>query len=568
MLVIYNNSVIPAPFAWDQFSVRCLKSINQPPVQPYDPFPLNGIQDQSFDVILSWSCSDPENQPLTYDVYFSDETPPSLVSAGQSETFFDPNDILIPGTTYYWKIVAYDNLNQFNIGSEWSFTTQNEGIPIVTTGEVTNIGIHTAEASGNVTDQGSSSVTARGVCWSLNQNPTISDNFTVSGTGLGTFYSQLTNLYTSSSYYLRAYATNSQGTGYGTQLTFKTSHEHCPGLPTILYDGQIYNTVQIGTQCWLKENLNVGSIGFPGNNSTIEKFCYDNLPINCDIYGGLYTWYEAMQYTYEQGTQGICPDGWHIPSFSDWQLLIDTLGGNEIAGCKVKETGTSHWNYPNTNSNNESGFTALPGGYLNYDFGAFQGLRSHGFFHISGAIYNSNSYCVLDGSSFFYIINFIGSARMPVYDVSKIQIYPQLYLQTRFHSDGAQNQPINTILSWTCTDPENDPITYDVYLSSSNPPSLMSTGQTGNTLNPGALAYNTLYYWKIVAHDDHSNNTEGPVWSFSTKTAFECGDPLVDSRDGQTYTTVQIGTQCWMTENLNIGTMIPGANQHGKQQHY
>ena len=130
-------------------------------------------------------------------------------------------------------------------------------------------------------------------------------------------------------------------------------------------------------------------------------------------------------------------------------------------------------------------------------------------------------------------------------------------------SDIIQNQPVNTQLSWTSSDPENDPLTYDVYFGAYNLPVLVSSGQTGKNYNPGTLAYNTSYSWKIVAHDNHSHSTEGPVWSFTTASSqsFPCGNPLLDTRDNQTYTTVQIGAQCWMAEDLNIGTMIPGANE-------
>ena len=93
------------------------------------------------------------------------------------------------------------------------------------------------------------------------------------------------------------------------------SWQPCPGIPTVTYAGKTYNTVQIGSQCWLKENLDVGTMinstssGYQQtNNSIIEKYCYDNNPANCETYGGLYEWPEAMQYSTTPGTKGICPD--------------------------------------------------------------------------------------------------------------------------------------------------------------------------------------------------------------------------------------------------------------------
>ena len=145
----------------------------------------------------------------------------------------------------------------------------------------------------------------------------------------------------------------------------------CPGIPTVIYEGQVYNTVLIGDQCWLKENLNVGTMINGSENMTdnglIEKYCYDNDPANCETYGGLYQWNEMMEYTTTQGVQGICPAGWHIPTDEEWTTVTDFLGGTSVAGGKMKETGTTHWNPPNTAATNESGFTSLPGGFYYVD---------------------------------------------------------------------------------------------------------------------------------------------------------------------------------------------------------
>ncbi|MCD4736058.1 MAG: T9SS type A sorting domain-containing protein [Bacteroidales bacterium] len=141
----------------------------------------------------------------------------------------------------------------------------------------------------------------------------------------------------------------------------------CPGLPTFTYEQQLYYTVQIGGQCWMKENLNVG-IKISGsqsstNNGTIEKYCHNNSTANCDIYGALYQWNEMMQYTSDTTAQGICPEGWHIPTDHEWKVLEGTVDSQygvgdpewngELwrgfdAGGNLKETVTIHWNSPNT----------------------------------------------------------------------------------------------------------------------------------------------------------------------------------------------------------------------------
>jgi uncharacterized protein (TIGR02145 family) len=99
----------------------------------------------------------------------------------------------------------------------------------------------------------------------------------------------------------------------------------CPGIPTVDYEGEVYNTRQIFSQCWLKENLNVGVL-IPStqemtDNGIIEKYCYNNEPDSCNKYGGFYQWQEIMQYITQEGTQGICPPGWHVPLEEEWKVL-------------------------------------------------------------------------------------------------------------------------------------------------------------------------------------------------------------------------------------------------------
>jgi len=143
-------------------------------------------------------------------------------------------------------------------------------------------------------------------------------------------------------------------------------------------DGQFYTIVLIGGQCWMAENLNIGTmlIGTvnQSDNSTIEKYCYNNSTTYCDTYGGLYQWNEMMQYVTTEGTQGICPTGWHLPTDDEYKTLEMQLGMSQAEaddagyrgtdeGGKLKETGTTHWNSPNTGATNSSGFTGLPGGF-------------------------------------------------------------------------------------------------------------------------------------------------------------------------------------------------------------
>jgi uncharacterized protein (TIGR02145 family) len=137
-----------------------------------------------------------------------------------------------------------------------------------------------------------------------------------------------------------------------------------PGCGTVDYAGKTYQTVVIGDQCWLRENLDVGTM-IPGsmdqtNNlptNYIEKYCFEDNPANCNIYGGLYQWDEAMQYVTTTGAQGICPNGWHIPSYADFATLKSNVGDD---GNKLKAIGQGSGSGTGTNT---SGFSALLAGY-------------------------------------------------------------------------------------------------------------------------------------------------------------------------------------------------------------
>ena len=141
-------------------------------------------------------------------------------------------------------------------------------------------------------------------------------------------------------------------------------------------DGNNYPTVRIGStksgfQTWMGKDLNVGiridKNQTQANNSIIEKYCFHDSAEYCTIYGGLYVWDEAMQFVTTQGTQGICPAGWHIPTNTEWSTLTESIGGEAVAGGNMKETGYVHWMSPNAGATNSSGFTALPAGYRNFD---------------------------------------------------------------------------------------------------------------------------------------------------------------------------------------------------------
>ncbi|HOW26024.1 MAG TPA: FISUMP domain-containing protein [Bacteroidales bacterium] len=176
----------------------------------------------------------------------------------------------------------------------------------------------------------------------------------------------------------------------------------CLGTPTVEYEGQVYNTIQIFSQCWLKENLNVGTM-IPGiwdmsDNGIIEKHCYDDEPDSCFKYGGLYQWREVMLYDTIGGVQGICPPGWHLPTDQEWMVLegaVDSLYdiGDSIweilgfrgfnAGANLKTT--SGWHL-NGNGTDLFDFSGLPGGLRGY-WGIFSGITFGGTWWTSSVVY-------------------------------------------------------------------------------------------------------------------------------------------------------------------------------------
>jgi uncharacterized protein (TIGR02145 family) len=250
----------------------------------------------------------------------------------------------------------------------------------LTTDDINYITCANASSGGYIIDNvgGSGVLSAMGVCWSTTPNPTTADNKTmdVMLSYPPCFHSYLTGLNPGITYYVRAYATNSEGTFYGNEVSFTVPT--CTELAVSDIDGNIYKIIQIGIQTWMAENLkttryNDGS-QIPYITDLIdwaqliefEKFVecpqltagayywFDNNSSNKDIYGAIYNWYAV-----DRGN--LCPTGWHVPTDAEWTKLAYFLGGTEEPGGKLKETGTTHWLSPNTGATNESGFKALPG---------------------------------------------------------------------------------------------------------------------------------------------------------------------------------------------------------------
>ena len=271
-------------------------------------------------------------------------------------------------------------------------------LPILITAAVSNITWSTATSGGNVTDIGGATISASGVCWSTLINSTITNSKTTDGTGIGAYMSSITGLTPVTTFYLRAYATKSVGTAYGSEISFATS-----STSTSVTDinGNVYNTIIIGNQVWMQQNLKTtkysngdligttvyASFDLDKSNEIKPKYqwVYNGMESNVALYGRLYTWYTIID------SRNVCPIDWHVPTDVEWTTLTDYLTNNGYSyngsGDKIAKSlaATFGWSKAGTagnigydqTSNNSSGFAALPSG-ARYPYGSFGGIVSEG----------------------------------------------------------------------------------------------------------------------------------------------------------------------------------------------
>jgi uncharacterized protein (TIGR02145 family) len=277
---------------------------------------------------------------------------------------------LAAGTTYYVRAYLTNSVGTY-YGQQNSFKTLSLNVPTLSTSPIINIKSISAQGGGNITSNGGSIVTERGVVWGTSSNPTISLNAkTADGNGTGSFSSNLSSLILNVTYYARAFATNSIGTGYGNEISFTTNSLYTNGNGVTDNCGITYPTIIIGGKEWMQKNLDVCKYrnGDPipqvqdmtqWNKLTTGAWCYyENKTENGIVYGKLYNGYAVND------SRGLAPAGWHIPLATDLDGLIAYLGGINLVAGEMKEKGTTHWVSPNTGATNESGFTGLPAGVV------------------------------------------------------------------------------------------------------------------------------------------------------------------------------------------------------------
>jgi uncharacterized protein (TIGR02145 family) len=285
-------------------------------------------------------------------------------------------------------------------------------LPSITTNVPTSIGIDSVIVGGNITNDGGSSIVLRGVCYSTTPNPNMGNMRTEDGSGVGSFSTILRNLNPSTTYYVRSYAKNTNGVVvYGDEVTFTTLPllgQPCPGTPTVTdIDGNVYNTVKIGNQCWTQSNLKVSRFrngdsiltGFSNNDwynlfYTPAYSIYNNDAQNNLIFGKLYNHVSVRD------SREICPTGWHVPTDTEWNVLVKFLDSDAdtscnncvqspIAGGALKSTSIfpiqSGWMSPNTGATNSSGFFGTPGGMRDGHTGTFNDLGNVAFWWTSSS---------------------------------------------------------------------------------------------------------------------------------------------------------------------------------------
>ena len=310
-------------------------------------------------------------------------------------TFTSALTQLTPGTLYYVRAYA-TNSGGTAYGNQITFSALPI-LPSISTTTISAITRNTASSGGTISSDGGATITAKGVCWSTSPNPTVAlTTKTNNGTGTATFASSITGLLPTTTYYVRAYATNSVGTSYGNEINFITA--------TLL---------TIGTQIWSPENSDVTTYrdGTPipqvttasewGSLQTGAWCYYNNDPVIGATYGKLYNWYAIMgiydsaSLTNPSLRKQFAPVGWHVPTDAEWTTLTTFLGGESVAGSSLKETGTSHWQSPNSDATNSSGFTALPGGGRSWaGTGSVSfNIYSNGYFWTSTQLSTPNAWC-------------------------------------------------------------------------------------------------------------------------------------------------------------------------------
>ena len=446
---------------------------------------------------------------------------------------------------------------------------------------------------GKITDNGGMPISRYGVVVGTSASVTIPTATTVSSStySISVPYTMggynVTGLSTNTAYYYRAFAINAIDTAYGEAIAFHTVEDGqpCPGLATITdINGNTYNTVMIGSQCWLKENLKVtkyaDNTAIPKSNQSSNTDPYYTDPLHNDNNGAGYLYNipavlggAAASSANPSGVRGICPVGWHVPSDAEFEALKTYVNGkaeflcnstsNNIAKALAAKTGWSSSDVScspgkTPSDNNATGFSAIQNTSSYADFwtaskGNYYIQYSSSTFEYYGGPYDSQFYgvrCLKDAATTS------SSPKLPTVEISSFEASTDPSYQKR--------------ITASVTDDGGASVTYrGIYYSKTHNPSPsnkigyanFTDGTAGNYVLTTNLEANTTYYVRAAAQ-----NSVG--WSYSDEYSFttdstggggmKCpGTPTVSDKNGYSYNTVQIGSQCWTAQNLR-STTYPG----------
>lgn len=519
-------------------------------------------------------------------------------------------------STYFWSSTAHDNFNAKYISmyhnrenvvnssfdKSYGFSVRClRGITAPTV--ITDTAFQTTDSSavciGRVAANGGDSVTVRGACWNTTPNPTTADNYIVDTTGVDIFQVILTDVTPATTYYVRAFAANSVDTSYGNEVSFTTAAASvgqdgrpCFGMPTVSdTDGNIYNTVRIGQQCWMKENLRTTKyadgtniiLGSSPSTATAYRYYPNNDISVVAAYGFLYNWRAVMRdssasNTNPSGVQGICPTGWHVPSNAEWIQLTDYVSAQNLYTCGDNSTNiarvlaaTTGWNASDTAcsvgemlaTNNATGFSALPAGNFFYGSNAFGGqacfwssTENDGLHVFTRSIFNSlaNVGMPMTTKDFALSVRCLRNEGSVVTDSVYQIIDTSAVCSAHISIIGVDTVTVHGV----CWNTTANPTMADYYAVDS------TNTDTFQVLLTQLMPATTYYVRAFIA--DSVDTVYGNEIIFTTvdtvtQDGRPCsGMPTVSDVDGNIYNTVQIGTQCWMKENLKTTKYSDGTS--------
>lgn len=519
-------------------------------------------------VTLRGVCWSTSQNPTIFNAHTSD--------GSGTGSFVSSLEGLLPSTTYYIRAYA-TNSQGTAYGNQLSFTTSPTiTIPTVTTASVTNITSSTAISGGNVTASGGAAVSARGVCWSTSQNPTLSDSHTTDGSGNGVFVSNLSGLSPSTTYYVKAYATNSQGTAYGNQESFTTTSSgiqcndftltHTAGSVAPVSKTVNYNVALTDlsgeTKCWITQNL-----GADFQATTVND--------NSEAAAGWYWQFNHHQGYKHDGSNRTPNSAWISPisENTNWNAFNDPC--NLLLGANWRIPTVSEWQavisnggWANYNNAYNSDLKLHAAGYLYWNTGNLSERSNYGLYWSNGQNNNQSAYnlFIAYGQS---MINYNDkSAALTIRCLSDDNAGTSLpsVITSNINSitsnsaqgggDATFNGGVSIIAKGVCWSTNQNPTLSDNYTTDGSGTGPFQSNITG-------LTPSTTYYVRAYATNSVGTAYGNQVSFTTTSAGFVCGNTLTISHIAGEVApvnkTVNYGTvetnltgsnKCWITKNL------------------